>query len=571
MPLELVHGHASLAGSRPVNEDFCGLIAPRGAELEAKGVLAAIADGVAGEGGGRQASEYTVRGLLSDYYATPDTWAIPFAFDRVLSAINRWLVAQSRAQRNTASLATTLTALVLRGSRYVVAHVGDSRAYRWRAGALEQLTRDHIFEQPDLRHVLTRAIGLDVHLALDYTDGELLKDDVFVLATDGVWAFVGTERMREVLEQHGEPAAAAEALCQAALARGGNDNASALVIRVLGVPRSGLADSLADANRLPIPRALRPGDVIDGFEVLEPLHASRTSLLYKVRRADSGQLYALKTLQPGNEAEAAALLTEEWMARRVQSEHFAEVLPLAPGQRSALYFVMSYHPGQSLAEMRKSGHRFAVGEAAAIGTRLLKALAVLHRLNIVHRDVKPENVLIGPGGSLRLLDLGVAHNEGAAHERSPSGLESGAGQAGTPSYMAPELFAAQPASASSDLYAAGVTLYQLLSGRYPYGEIEPFQNPRFGDPVPPSRWRRDLPPWLEAILLKAVAREPARRFETAEEFLLALERGPQSPLEVPRRSPLVERDPARVWGAIALVSLVANLVLAWLLLASKAG
>ncbi len=139
---------------------------------------------------------------------------------------------------------------------------------------------------------------------------------------------------------------------------------------------------------------------------------------------------------------------------------------------------------------------------------------------------------------------------------------------GTPSYMAPELHAArpEPASAQTDLYAVGVTLYQLLTRKYPYGEIEPFQTPRFGDPVPPTRYRPDIPAWLESVLLKAVAREPKARFETAEEFLLALERGAHRPLVVPRKSPLLERDPQLGLKLLAAISLVANLLMAYILL-----
>lgn len=561
--MELLHGYASLPGPREVNEDFCGLVAPVGAELADKGVLAAIADGVAGGGGGRQASEFTVRGLLSDYYGTPHTWAIPYALDRVLNATNRWLMAQGSSSHGAASLATTLSALVLRGRRYVIAHIGDSRVYLMRKGMLTQLTRDHVWDHPDLSHVLTRAIGLDQRLALDYLDGEIEAGDLFLLATDGVWAPLGSREIARLLGAQETPEQTARALCDAAVAAGGTDNASAVVLRITKVPNLSLPDSLAGARQLPLPPALRPGDWLDAFEVVETLHSSRQSLLYKVRRRDTGQLHVLKTLRAGSEDEASALLAEEWMARRVQSEHFAEVLPLGAGERSTLYYVMSFHPGRTLAQLLDAGRHFAVGEAMALGAKILKALAVLHRLNILHRDVKLENLLLGEDGGLRLLDLGVALNVGGAHHES-------AGTPGTPSYMAPELFSGAPTTPATDLYAAGVTLYRLLTRKYPYGEIEPFQHPHFADPAAPSRWRRDLPPWVDAVLMKAVARDPVRRYETAEEFLLALERGPQGAFARPRRMPLAEREPLKLWISIAAVSIIANLILVWLLLAQQA-
>jgi len=559
MGLEIVAGHATLPGPRDHNEDFCGLVAPAGIERDTKGVIAVVADGVAGEGGGggRHASEYTVRGLLADYYATPDTWAIPYALDKVLNAVNRWLVAQSTAHRNTVSLATTLSALVLRGRRYVVAHVGDSRIYRLRGGEVTQLTRDHVWDHPDLRHVLTRAIGLDAGLVVDYGDGDLAMGDRFVLLTDGVWSVLPAPRIARLAAEY-DPAAAAGALCRAALEAGAADNVTALVVRIDALPQGDLRDSIAQAHSLAPPPPLEAGACVDRFEVIAPLHVSRATRLYKVRDRASGRMLVLKTLNGGERADATALLTEEWMARRVCSEFFPEVVPLGPGERSALYYVMSHHAGHTLEAALDAGRHFSVAEAVACAVQVVKGVAVLHRLNILHRDLKPANLLQGDDGIVRILDLGVAFN-GGVHD-APDGIP------GTPSYMAPEVLAGQPASVRSDLYAVGVTLYQLLTHRYPYGEIEPFQHPRFGDAVPPTRYRRDVPAWLESIVLKAVARDPRRRFETAEELLLALQRGPQNEFYVPRRTAVAEREPVRLWAGIAIISVVLNIALLYVLL-----
>ena len=110
-----------------------------------------------------------------------------------------------------------------------------------------------------------------------------------------------------------------------------------------------------------------------------------------------------------------------------------------------------------------------------------------------------------------------------------------------------------------------MTLYHLLTRRYPYGEVEPFQRPRFGDPVPPTRYRPDIPQWLENIVLKAVAHDPKLRFETAEEMLLALEAGEHKLVQSPRRTPLAGRDPLLMWQWIAVLSLLANVLLFYLL------
>lgn len=564
MPLTIATGYASLTGPRQRNEDYLGLVAPDGGELDTKGLLLAVADGVSGNSGGREAAEYTVRGLLADYYATPETWSVPLALDRVLNANNRWLLAQSAAHRELAGMATTLSALVLRGARYYTAHVGDSRIYLLRDGRLSRLTTDHVWDRPDMRHVLSRAIGLDAHLAVDYTEDHLQAGDVFLLVSDGAWEPLGEYNLRELLIEQSDPRAAAQALTAAALARGGQDNVSALVARVDALGEANLPASLTGGKRLPLPPRVKPGIAIDGFEVLELLHASRATLLYKVRQRATGQMWVMKTLQPALEGDAeqyAALLAEEWLGRRVVSHYFPQVLPLPAAERNYLYYVMSYHEGATLQARLGQGAHFPVAEVVKLGIRLLKGLAALHRLDIVHRDIKPANLHLGADDKLRILDLGVAQNGGTARAEVQ-------GIAGTPSFMAPELLAGEAASAQSDLYAAGVTLYHLLTRHYPYGEVEPFQHPRFGDPIPASRYRPEVPRWLDLLLLKAVARDRKLRFETAEELLLALEHGEHKPVLPVPRTPLMAREPLWLWRSLAIASVILNLLLIYLLMVS---
>jgi len=557
LPLQVAVGHASLTGPRERNEDFCGLVTPTGPDLDHKGVIAAVADGIGGHRGGREAAEYTVRGLLADYYATPPTWAVARAVETVAAALNRWVIAEAGRNADLAGMATTLSALVLRGRRYYTAHIGDSRIYRLRDGQLRPLTVDHLWEHPELNNVLSRAIGLDPRLLLDHGDGELAVGDRFLLVSDGVWGVLPDALMAELLLDHPEPQAAAAALTSLALAQGGQDNASAVVLEVLALPPANLRDSLAGDGRLPLPPRLKVGHEIDGLVVEEVLHDARETLVYRVRDQASGQLLVLKTLQASleNDGEArAALLMEEWRARRVISPAFPQVVPAE--HKSCLYYLMTWHAGASLAARLEAGQHFSVGEVERLGVALLRAIAALHRLDIVHRDVKTDNVHLGQDGVLRLLDLGVAlslSEQGAG--------EAPAGRAGTPSYMAPELFAGAAPGKGDDLYAAGVTLYHLLTRHYPYGEIEPFQTPRFAEPVPPTRWRPEIPGWLENLLLKAVARQAEDRFETAEEFLLALERGASRPLAPPARQALAARHPLLVWKVVAGLSLALNLVL----------
>lgn len=553
--LKLNVGYLSATGPRERNEDFCGYVEPQGTQLRDKGLLVALADGVSGGAAGREAAEFSVRGLLADYYATPDTWTVPHALDKVLVAINRWLNAQAADSRDLGGMSCTLSALVFRGSRYYTAHVGDSRIYRLRGEQFVQLTTDHVWARPNMHHVLTRAMGLDRHVVIDFGEGELLSGDLFVLVSDGVWEPLGEALMSKTLRLFRNEQLAAEELVNLAYKRGGQDNASAMVVRIEAVPNYNLRDHLSAERSLPVLPRMKLGTRLDGFEVISLLHESRMSLLYKVRSINDGRLWVLKTVPTGlrNDSDQGNfLLQEEWLAKKVLAHYFPQIYPFAAGQRSALYYVMSWHEGATLQEHLDSGRYFNVTEAVQIGIRLLKGLSALHRLNILHRDVKPDNVHLDMDNKLRILDFGVAASEG---------LHDLADGAGTPNFMAPELIAGQLASTQTELYACGVTLYYLLTLRYPYGEIEPFQRSKYGEPVPPTRYRPEIPHWLENILLKAVAREPRNRFETTEEMLLALEQGELNPIRPQRRTPLLERDPLRFWQMVAVLSVAFNLML----------
>jgi protein phosphatase len=559
MSLSLEFGHATATGPRPRNEDFGGYVEPADPRLVAtKGMMAAVADGVSGGVYGREAAETAIRNLLADYYATPDTWEVPHALGTVLGAINRWLAGQVASRSEPGGMATTLTCLVARGRRYHYAHIGDTRLYRLRGETLDLLTTDHVWETPGMSHVLKRALGLDTHVLPDFGEGDLAVGDLFLIVCDGVWEPLGQLDMHRLLKLHDAPQRAAQALIDAALARGGQDNVSALVARVLETGDD--TTPLTEASDLPLPGRLAPGARLDEFTIEAELHSGRDSLLYRARHTQTGQHWVLKTLQPvlaGDAQAAARLLAEEWFLKRVHSHYFPEVLPL-PG-RQFLYFAIRYFDGASLQERLDAGQHFSPAETATLAIRALKGLAALHHLDIVHRDIKPANLHLDSAGKLRILDLGVA--------RCPLlDVRDADAQPGTPSYMAPELFAGAEADTRTDLYALGTMLYHLLTRKYPYGEIEPFQRPRFGEPAPPGRYRPDLPPWLDNVILKAVARDPGERFETAEEMRLALERGEANPL-VRRRAPLIERSPAGAWPLVAGLSIALNLLL-FLLLAS---
>jgi serine/threonine protein phosphatase PrpC len=595
MAFDIDIGFATQAGRRDTNEDFCAAMLPEPGR-EGMGSIVAIADGVSTGGMGKEAAQTTVTSLVRDYYGTPDTWDTTVALDRIISAQNAWLSGVNRRRQPVVGL-TTLTAVVLRGQSYALAHVGDSRAYLLRAGMLAQLTTDHVAAHPDFRNQLLRCVGAEDTLVVDYLQGELQVGDLFVLLTDGVHGALPLKRLRAMVRESGRSAAGVHAagaddaqalstrLVEAALAAGTSDNATALVVRVRGLLDASLQDENRKSQALPVPPRLKVSDTLDGVHVTALVADNGINLLYQVRNPQDQRLYALKTLHPSraHDAEERAMLAHEaWLARRMQSssmaDHFVHIHEGTPAglERSAFYLLYDWHAGETLQQLLDRSHRFGLPQVLHAVSQAAQAIGRLHRQGVIHRDVKPANLHQDTDGVLRLLDLGVALSG-----REPASMRTL--HAGTPSYINPEQWGFnvratsggeepnQPPDAQSDLFALGVTLYQLLTGKLPYGDILPYQAGRYyRDPVAPSRLNPEVPMWLDHIALKSVSRDKRQRFETAEEFLLALERGASRPLSAPPPTPLLQRDPAGLWKIAFGISALFNLLLVyWLLFLPK--
>ncbi|MDY0920156.1 bifunctional protein-serine/threonine kinase/phosphatase [Pseudomonas viridiflava] len=550
MTLQLRFAEFSASGPRPENQDALRLVTPVAALAASKGYLFALADGVSQCADGALAAQSTLQALALDYYSTPETWGVAQSLDRLLLAQNRWLLANG--------LLTTLSALVLRGRRFTLAHVGDCRAYRWQGGKLKRISEDHVWEQADMQHVLKRALGLDQYVVMDYLEGELCEGERLLLVSDGIWATLGDASIRSILTEQDDLDAAVRTLVSAAHLAGSQDNASALLIQVDSLGEDDLGDALLQLQQWPLPPALKPGQVFEGWSVGNVLAQSRQSILYRAHDAH-GLPWLIKTLPSARHDEPGAgqgLLLEEWFLRRVAGRFFPEIHPLP--ERQHLYYAMREYSGRTLAHLFSLSGPLPLAQWQDLATRLLRATGLLHRRNIIHRDIKPENLLLGDDGELRLLDFGLAFCPGLSAANAED-------LPGTPSYIAPEAFNGAEPDPRQDLYAVGVTLYYLLTGQYPYGEIEAFQHRRFGTPIPASRYRPDLPLWLSQSLDKAVQANPAQRYETAEQWQLELEQAEQRPV-VARPKPLLEREPLKVWRTLALVSLLINLAgLIWLM------
>lgn len=278
------------------------------------------------------------------------------------------------------------------------------------------------------------------------------------------------------------------------------------------------------------------------------------------------------------------LAHEAWLAKRMMSSraagHLVAVHDHLPNRqpRSACYLLYDWHSGETLQQLLDRQHKLGPVQAVSAAMQALRVLGLLHRQGVIHRDIKPANLHQGDDGVLRVLDLGVALSG-----REPQSMRRL--HAGTPSFVNPEQWGhhgkaaggsateGEPElpDAQSDLFALGVTLYQLLTGKLPYGEVLPYQFGRYyRDPTAPSRHNPEVPIWLDHVVQKAVARDKSQRFETAEEFLLALERGASRPLTVPLASALLQRDPTMLWKLLLGLSVLFNLLLVyWLLFLPK--
>ncbi|HET8760941.1 MAG TPA: protein kinase, partial [Nitrospiria bacterium] len=555
--LQIRVGFLSETGRREANEDFVGSHVGDARQRAVKGCVVAVADGVGGARGGRQAAEVTVRGFLDGYLGLPDTLGVERAAGRALDAMNRWVFAQGRQDHSLEHMATTFSALVLRGRQAHTIHVGDSRIYRLRDNRLTRLTTDHTHGHPDLRHVLYRAVGIEAILRADYAADGIKLHDRFVLCSDGVHAVLSDRAIQGVLSERTSPQESAERLVRAALDAGSQDNATALVVDVVGLPAADEAEFEGAIDVLPIGDLPKAGELVDGFLLGNVLSSGRYSRLFRAKDTLDGRDVALKFPHPRVAGEASyrrAFVREAWIASRVTSPWIGDVIELPPGRRTRLYSVMPYYEGETLESRLARQPAVSLEEGVRIGIALAKAVYGLNRLRIIHRDVKPDNVLVQPDGGLKLLDLGVARLPGI--QDAPSDEIPG-----TPSFMAPELFAGEAGDDQSDVYALGVTVYRLFSaGAYPYGEVEAFSRPRFTKRTPLTHYRPDLPAWLDAVLAKATAVDKAQRFGDSMEMAFELENGlAQGGQRGSDRVPLYHRNPVRFWQVVSALLALALL------------
>jgi serine/threonine protein phosphatase PrpC len=554
-------GFVSETGPRQRNEDFAGAVFDTELAESRQEALAAIADGIGGAKGGRVAAEIAVRGFLDGFRDLPETMEVRHAAAQIVNALNGWINSQGRQDPELAGMGCTFTALVLRGRIAHLLHVGDTRAYRLSGSRLTCLTTDHARDGAGKTRILYRALGIEAEVRLDYASQPMALHDRFLLCSDGVHGFLSDESMVEILHERSAPEDTARALVTAALQSGSGDNCTALVLDVIGLPMAdsaGIATAMMQLPLIPVPRG---GETVDGFGLKVLLSDGRYSRLFGAVDEVEGGEVALKFPKPQVATAAthrAAFAREAWIAARVHSPWVGHVIQLPPGRQTGLYMVMPLYEGELLEARLARRPSLGLEQGRTIAVRLARAAAILHRAGIIHRDIKPDNVILEGNGSLKLLDLGVARTPGL-EDCLPEEIP------GTPGYTAPEMYEGEPGNEATDIYALGVTMFRAFTGEFPYGNPEPSGRPRHGRPKELCALRPDLPAWLQAALGRAVASEPAGRFRDMSEFALEIEGGPASVQPVARRQrTLYERAPLQFWQGVAALlglGLLASLLL----------
>lgn len=562
--LQISLGQSSDKGIKDQNEDFYGALLAEGSQLDNKGIVCAIADGMGSCEHAREASEYCVKNFLNDYFSTSETWSVKTSGAKVLTAINNWLV--SRGSHNRAhGMVTTFNALVFKSNTAHIFHIGDSRIYRYRGGNLEQLTQDHRVWISDNKNYLSRAMGIDIHLDIDYKTVGLEKSDLYMMTTDGVHDYVDESQLKKLLTSDASLEIIADHITKHALDAGSNDNVTCQLIRVDELPSQDANEVYNELTRLPFPPPMGPGMTIDGYEILDEVHASTTSQLYKVRDRKSGVLFMMKTPSV-NYADDPAYIErfymEEWAGRRINNKHVLRVYEQAR-QRNFLYFIMEYIEGITLREWINNHTQANINEVTAIIEKIIAGLRVFHRMEMLHRDLKPENIMITTDNEIKIIDFGSVKIAGIQEISTPvERLEL----LGTKNYTAPEYLLGLSGSNRSDIYSLGVIAYEMLTGKLPYNDrLSRDLNWRTLNKIKYTsaiQHNPMIPLWLDGAIEKTVKTDYRLRYETFSEFFHDMTHPNHALMR--NAAPLMESNPVVFWKVVAATLFALNLC--WLLI-----
>ncbi|MBK1877352.1 bifunctional protein-serine/threonine kinase/phosphatase [Pelagicoccus mobilis] len=570
--LKIEAGMSSDAGPNEQNDDCLGVRVPEGTELTTKGVTAVIADGVSAAEHGKQAAEICVQGFLNDYYDAPEAWTVATCGNKVMQSLNRWLY--SLGQSNSVDgrgYVTTMSCLVFKGESAHIFHIGDTRIYRLREGDFEQMTRDHSFSYGRKGGTgLARAMGMDTGLDVETRSSPARVGDRYLMTSDGIHDFVTMAELKAaVAEANAEDFdGACDQLCKKALDAGTNDNCSAVLIEVQGIGAASKREHERNFKRLPFPPDLAPGMKMDGYEIEKELQATSRSQTYLARELVEDRLVVIKTPSVNFEDDNGYIerfVMEGWIGKKLKHERLAQAF-VPPSGQNFLYTVLEYIEGDSLEDWMKANPKPDVRQVTTIVRQVLQGLRAMHRSEMLHQDLKPSNVILHPERGAVIIDYGSTYVAGIQEIDAPFERELALGTLG---YSAPEYFLGRKGNRRSDLFSLGVMLYEMLTGKLPYGEkYERCQSVRDFAALqytPATKYNSHVPVWLDGAIKKAVAINSQLRYESYSEFEYDLEH--PNPKFLPENAgAFVERNPVLFWKLVAGALAVAEIAtLVWFL------
>jgi serine/threonine protein phosphatase PrpC len=561
MPTELriSLGQCSDKGRKPSNQDFHGALIPEEPLLRLKGISVVIADGISSSNVSHVASESAVKSFLTDYYCTSESWSVKTSAQRVVAATNAWLHSQTRrsqyAYDKDKGYVCTFSALVLRSTTAHIFHVGDCRIYRLSGQMLEQLTEDHRVVVSSGQTYLGRALGINAQVEIDYQALTIEKDDVFLLATDGVYEHISARFVVSTIRSHAADLdTAAQIIVTEALQRGSEDNLTIQIVRIDDVP-TGDANEILSSTEMPLPPLLEARMMFDGYQIVRELHASHRSHIYLAVDNATQSMTSLKIPSIELREDPAYLkrfMMEEWVARRIDSPHVLK--PCQPSRkRNYLYVAMEFVDGQTLRQWMIDHPKPDLETLRGIIEQIAKGLRAFHRKEMLHQDLRPENIMIDKMGTAKIIDFGATKIAGVA-DLTPS-MDSN-DMLGTVQYSAPEYFQGESGSSRSDLFSLGVIAYEMLTGKLPYGPQvaqartkSQFKKLRYR---PASHTGGDIPSWMDSAIRRAVHVDPLKRYDSLSEFVFDLRQPNPNYLNI-TTPPLIERDPNLFWKCTTVI------------------
>ncbi|MEQ0922752.1 bifunctional protein-serine/threonine kinase/phosphatase [Acinetobacter schindleri] len=567
--LKVSIGQYSTAGIKQQNQDFHGVYLPEGHVLKQKGIACVIADGIGSSNVSHLAAETAVGSFLSDYYSTSDAWSTQTSAERVIRATNSWLYAQTQQSQGRfdkdRGYVCTLSALILKQQQAHVFHVGDSRIYRIRDHEIELLTHDHRVWLSSREHYLSRALGADYRIEIDYRNIELKEKDIFLLMTDGVYEFVTDQQLLDLTLTDGDLNQLAKALVEKALEQGSDDNLSLQVIRVEQLPE--LNQFHIQQNYI-FPQQLSKGEVFEGYVIDKILHQNHRSCLYLAHDTQQQPL-VIKTLgvdlqQDKNAVEQFQL--EDWVSKRLKHDNLMQCYPHNT-EKKYLFQCYEYLQGETLAQwLHRQEKPLKLDDILPILQQTALALNAMHRLEMLHQDIRPKNIMVLNTESamkIKLIDYGSTAVRGLV-EINPKNANRALG---TLAFMAPEYFIDHSPSVHSDQFSLAVMAYYLLTKQLPYGtdlarcnSLKQLKKVQYHSI---RKYRPDLPIWLDKILGQALSIEPTHRFEALSELIHNLTH-PSKELLNSKPPAIIERDPLRFWQmSCAVLGLLFLLSIAW--------